>query len=1069
MQNANKKKVLLYLEFFLFAILLSSLSLGVSYLNLTPTKDNYVQAGTSNINYGTRPTLELRESISTTRERIYLNFLINSSLGNVNSAKVCLFSSTGATNNGSLYYLHDNWRNLTDGTIANETQQSWNNQPCGIAFDNTTNCNLTSLMTKNLTLGWNCWNFSNSLAQSYANKNLSFLIKTPELVLNAIDILSSRENLTNKPYLEIAYETPENITSTFMSQVPADLNSVNLFSIPLQINYSITNLSVNLNLSSVFLYYKTNNTLSDNSQFTNGNSSFGFQKVNYSRSDGTLFNFRISENQIYPATYNFNEREMETTFHSIFNLMGTSEIFKTRFLNFSNSSQYNQLEFMANTTGANPLSVYYCNSSYTSANLPTSTNCENIISVVAGTPFNHTHSNKSSHLLFSLPINVSNGKIGNIVVTSTSYFLLRGTTTVWRIYYISNISRGDTVQTSMNTGIAYSNFSGTTDMHIHQYSGNHTFFSFLSFCSDTGICQNTSTRSDLIDLAGLPPSTPLIISPTSNFYHGNLSISYTASISPNGYDISYYNISLLNIDNSFNKTINGNNSNNLGFIFDTDATIEDYYKIKVTACDTLNQCSTGFSDIFLIDNSPPFVSFYSPPNATIINSFQQNFSINISDSTNLSTINFTIYNQSGFLNETIINTNESSGFFSIIYNFISDGIYSWFFTVTDIAGNFFRTMQNILTVNTITPNLVIDYPQNNNIYGFTVRNLNYTVSDGLNCFYSVNKGITNISTTCGVDITTGINSSQGNNTWMVEAINSFGNSTIAYVNFTQDCSNQNSVIEMPSYPYVDVNSTFEIILTGFVSGSSEIKMNVTDLSNQQNSTFNFTYNPSSQSYVLDLIFPNITNYYFVIYGDSFCPTIADTEGVFLVRNPFYVSFCGFKSKDGTPYKNNFAYLTAEFTNSQFYDSTLERYLTPLLFDRSFKTQVFHTEYNNGCGTLKLYDNNQYAVRLFDGVTSFENTYSSPNISKYYGTAIYLGKFNLNGTNSSYNVLFEDKDIRPYTYLMNLVFVIAIVLSILISIILYFMFPEKPSVSIVFLFIIIIGVITLRILSWIWWF
>jgi parallel beta-helix repeat protein len=854
----------------------------------------------------------------------------------------------------------------------------------------------------------------------------------------------------------------------FNSQIPSDINSVNTFANPLKISYFINNISEALNLSSIKIYFKTNNSFDDTSYYTNGTATAGFQNKDYSTfNPSNIYNFSISDNQIYPAVYNFPEISMEGTPHLIYNLGGAGGIIKTRFFNFSNSSQYNQLEFMANTSNLNPMTIYYCNSSgqLGGVQITSDTSCVLVVTDLAGTSFNHTHSVYSTHWLFPLAINITSGKIGSVKVTSTSYFCMRGTSTAWDIYYITNISRANTIQTSANTGTTYSNFSGTTDMHIHQYNGNDTFYYFVSACGISGLCVNSTLRSDLIDLVGLPPTQPIVFSPSANFYHGLISIEYTSSISMNDYSLTFYNISLLNLDNSFNKTIIGNNGLNLNYSWNTTGTNEDYYRIKVQICDNLSQCSSGLSDIFLIDNTPPFVSVYTPPNNTLTNQNQINFTINVSDNTNISTINLSIYNASGSLiNETIINPNIEHGLFSIMYNFIADGIYSWYFTIIDVAGNFFRTIENFLTINSGVPQVAITFPLAED-YSYTIVTMNYTL-DGFYsiCQYSLDKGITNISIICGEQIS-GINSISGNNTWRVSATNIFGNETIAEVNFTQNCINPNAVLSMPTYPYVSVNETFTLTLSPFVAGNSNIQINLTDMADGSNYSYSFVYNSSTQKYYLSLLFTNATDINFVIYGDNICPTISSNiAGVLFVRNSFIYRVCGFNDGSGTAYKNNFGYVTAEFSNGKI-DMNIEPFIYPISF---IKAPVFYAQYIDGCADLTLYEpDREYVTRLIDGQIDFAETYSVANISKSYGTNALIEKVYLNGSDTSRNVLFTQTDLHPYRTLFNWIYIGIIILTIILSVFFLFAMPEHPSFALIFSAIIILGSTAGRIIIWLY--
>lgn len=285
----------------------------------------------------------------------------------------------------------------------------------------------------------------------------------------------------------------------------------------------------------------------------------------------------------------------------------------------------------------------------------------------------------------------------------------------------------------------------------------------------------------------------------------------------------------------------------------------------------------------------------------------------------------------------------------------------------------------------------------------------------------------------------------------------------------QPCGIIRQVLNVPSYPYVDVNTSYPIEYTIYLDNLTFyiglISINITELDSNI-STFNFTWSNSTNSYHLTLLFTEIGNFPFTIYSQY--PYLYNFTGQFIVRQPFNITFCGFEQKDLTPYENEFAYLIAEFTSSkQYYNLNLEQFITPLGFATTFQTPVFHTLYRDGCGTLKLYElDEEYAIRLFDGVATFETTFSPPNITKTYGTNIYFGKYTFNGTDSI-RVLLNEKDINQYYWLFNYVYIILIGLAFVISIFLFFVIPEKPTLSIIFGVGFISMLTLLRIVLWLY--
>jgi len=288
---------------------------------------------------------------------------------------------------------------------------------------------------------------------------------------------------------------------------------------------------------------------------------------------------------------------------------------------------------------------------------------------------------------------------------------------------------------------------------------------------------------------------------------------------------------------------------------------------------------------------------------------------------------------------------------------------------------------------------------------------------------------------------------------------------------SKPCGNISQYLNVPSYPYVDLNTSYPmqyfIYLNDVASYVGNVSIDVRELDGNT-SNFNFTWNNADKSYDLTLLFTEIGNYPFTIY--TYYPYIHNLTGEFLVRQSYNVTFCGFNQDDDyASYENDYAYLIAEFTSSKkYYNDNLEQFITPLGFKTTFKTPVFHTLYRNGCGTFKLYEADEYVVRLFDGIATFQTTFSQPNITKTYGTNIYFGKYALNGTDTSYNVLFTNKDIRQFTWLFNTLFVVLLIAIVIISIFMFFVIIEKPYVSIIFGLGFSVMLVIARIVIWFYW-
>jgi len=508
------------------SINISGLSSGVyNYsINATDNADNLATSMTGNFTIldNTPPNVTLNNpSID----------YINNSGGPINITFNCSATDNLNLKNVSLY-------------ITNSTNQSF-------AFNKTANISGTSnssawnLSLNNGNYTWNCIAYDNSGNYNWS-ANRTITISQP-----AIDYYP-------------------NVTFNF--QDPSDIDSSNVLGRLLNISYNISD-DIGIKESSVTLYHQTNNSASNSLIYTNGTSEGGYQSNYIVRTNASdVWYFKYSDSMVYPATYNINESVMVNTPHQTYQLQSSNNYVKIELLNVSNTKNYSFFELMAYNLSSttNPLRIYYCNSSFGGSQDPKlSSNCINFYNLNAIGYYNHSHGIYSSHHLIPFAINSSSGKIGSVSITSRSYFMLRGTTSStnnWNISYIPNISRINAIQITTNSGNAWSNFSGTVDAHLHQYEGTDRFC-YYACANDTIDQQNCSTiRCDLIDLAGLPPIAPVVYNPTNQTYGGNISINYTAAESPNNYPISYYNISLLKDDFTFNQTIIGNNSNNLSYI-----------------------------------------------------------------------------------------------------------------------------------------------------------------------------------------------------------------------------------------------------------------------------------------------------------------------------------------------------------------------------------------------------------------------------------------------------------------------------------------------------------------------
>lgn len=481
------------------------------------------------------------------------------------------------------------------------------------------------------------------------------------------------------PYKAPIITLTTGLNLNFVNQSPSDIRSLNAIGLT-NITYNISSDNVSVlypNVSTAFIYFKTNSSLFDNTIFINGTPKSGFRNEStVGNTSRDFYKFILDDNDIYPGVFNTNADNLENSLHQSTSLNNQNDYLLINFYNVSNYTQYNFLEVMANTSSAIPLNVYYCNSSYISGSVGSS-NCANIGTINPNNNFNHTH-NLSKHNLIQFTVN--RGLINNVKVTQESNFILNPSTTgTWNVWNSSVVSREGNYKLSNNNGNSYINLSGTVDSHLHQYVGNEIFYYYACATPNGSINANCSAiTTDVINLDILPPSAPNIIIPNQSNYNNQINITYTNVTTPqNTTRLSYFNISLLYSNGTFKSTITANNSNNIYYLYNT--TVEpNSYLMKICAVDNVSLSSCSISLPFNI-------------------SIGLNISV-ANYKTNSSVINFTI-------NLTHIATGNS------YYRYIADSTGYTVFNIINETGQY---------------NVYI------NSSGFAYRNENLTLTSALN-------------------------------------------------------------------------------------------------------------------------------------------------------------------------------------------------------------------------------------------------------------------------------------------------------------------------------------------------
>ncbi len=212
--------------------------------------------------------------------------------------------------------------------------------------------------------------------------------------------------------------------------------------------------------------------------------------------------------------------------------------------------------------------------------------------------YDHRHSNNSAHYLVTLTTN-SNGTIGNNINISGQFWVILFQDSVkvgkgWDLKYL-NTSYCNNLnswfigeKTSSGTWYLPLHQQGCPNTHIHfmrkhvYYDGVNVTIIAKNDLDETSITSERFTYEELPNLAPLPKA---ITNPVAGATYNDtfINITWMSAIDPNKNDILTYNLSLLNVDYSFNKTLNVTLSTSYYWNI-TDISDNDY-NLRIEVCD----------------------------------------------------------------------------------------------------------------------------------------------------------------------------------------------------------------------------------------------------------------------------------------------------------------------------------------------------------------------------------------------------------------------------------------------------------------------------------------------------
>jgi parallel beta-helix repeat protein len=293
-----------------------------------------------------------------------------------------------------------------------------------------------------------------------------------------------------------------------------------------------------------------------------------------------------------------------------------------------------------------------------------------------------------------MAVNLTTGMTGNVKVTSTSWFIVRGNAGIpnaVKVDAIANRARVGAVRTSTTSGSIWVNQTYTTDLHLHQYNGSQTF-SYFACANDTapGTAAETCSevKTDLLQHAGMAPQVT-ITEPLSQYYDRYVPMNYSA-LSPNGYNISNYTLNLYNATTLVLMQQLNFSSSPLyhSYYWDASNNTAGEYVIGVQACDLLGQCAFSYSENFSVSYGN--ITLIAPANNTLLDR-QLNITLNVTftGSPN-STWNVSFYDATTDLAGVLLGTVYSlqNGAYAT-YEWLgltAGTVYKWFVIIINGAG-----------------------------------------------------------------------------------------------------------------------------------------------------------------------------------------------------------------------------------------------------------------------------------------------------------------------------------------------------------------------------------------------
>ncbi|HYD02852.1 MAG TPA: PGF-pre-PGF domain-containing protein [Alphaproteobacteria bacterium] len=309
--------------------------------------------------------------------------------------------------------------------------------------------------------------------------------------------------------------------------------------------------------------------------------------------------------------------------------------------------------------------------------------------------------------------------------TSTPYVLYSSTggdangTTVNRNHLLINVTSGDmnfknvTIRIYNSTTIMNTTVSSSANISWNiTLQGDGTYYYNTTVYDRAGNSNTTVVQSIIINNSGAPRIT--VVNPPSRYYNStNITLNIT---------ISKVGTAVVNFQNGANMTMN--TTDNLTFTYINGSITTGDYNVTFFAVDENGNYNSS-SIPLTIDITNPLIQYIGSTvaNGSYVTTNYPSVEVNGSD-TNFANITIKVYNSSGL----VYNITNTTPNLALIYN-LTDGIYYFNATITDLAANSNTTQTRIITVDTISPVPTVNSPSNGHAFNTSNISINISIND----------------------------------------------------------------------------------------------------------------------------------------------------------------------------------------------------------------------------------------------------------------------------------------------------------------------------------------------------